>query len=61
MNNFWNPSFRCDNTASGIRFDRNISPFFTFRFDGIRFDGSESSQYEIEQTTYNKIRYYSLV
>jgi hypothetical protein len=37
-----NPSFRCDNTVSGIRLDGNIFPFFTFRFDGIRFDGSES-------------------
>jgi hypothetical protein len=27
------------NAVARIRLDGNISPFFTFRFDGIRFDG----------------------
>jgi hypothetical protein len=37
-----NPSFQCDNTVVRIRLDGNLSPFLTFRLDGIRFDGSES-------------------
>jgi hypothetical protein len=37
-----NPSFQCDNTVVRIRLDGNLSPFSTFRLDGIRFDGSES-------------------
>jgi hypothetical protein len=42
-------SCECGNAVARIRLDGNISPLFTFRFDGIRFDGRTplSKDYEL--------------